>query len=156
MQNKNNFSEKTYELGKVLRYNLSSSCRQIILRIEAARRQFEESYRHTTKQKNNYPESFLRIMGWIIFINILIIITISIILFFNYLLEVIPITTFSNDLKNILKIIYEKINIFPFIYEKINYILHFFGELVILFIKWISSIHLTENSDRIIIPNPLY
>ena len=146
MKNKNNFSEKTYELGKFLRYTLSSSCRQIILRIEAARRQFEEGYRHKTKQKNNYPESFLRIMGWIIFINILIIITISIILFFNYLLEVIPITTFSNDMKNILKIIY----------EKINYILHFFGELVILFIKWISSIHLTENSDRIIIPNPFY
>jgi len=39
-------SEAMYKSGKALRYSLTSSARQILLRTEAARREFEPGYRN--------------------------------------------------------------------------------------------------------------
>ena len=71
---------------------------------------------------------------------------------------------FVAGIGDIFGLLYEEINIglhliadwVGLLYEAINFGLHLIGDLIANIINWVSSIHLTDNSDRIVIPNPFY
>ena len=147
-------SKKTKDSGDMmsksttsLRYSFFSAFRQMLLRTEAARRQFEPRYRkkvdYSKYSKEGYlisSFSFLKsffsiFLVFSTFIVFIIFISKDILLPFNSILQ-----DFSSP--------------FRMIYESINHLLHFIVETVIDFLKWLDSIYLTENSERIVIPNP--
>ena len=141
--------ERKTSILKTFRYNLLSSARQMVLRTEAARRQLETDYRKANEL--NKPKGISPFLSG--FLSAFFLILVGFVLFkgsiFLYQIATPP-------LQDVYKFITGIGDVFGLLYEAINIVLHIVGELIGNIIHWASSIHLTENSDRIVIPNPFY